>query len=176
MSDDVGAQVGSRIKELRTERAMTLSALAAAAGIGKGSLSEIESGSRNPTLATLYAVAGPLGVPLTTLLDDRVGARVASDGVTARLLDARHHDDGSTVEVYELELEHGRTRTSPAHGAGVVEHLLVTRGRMSAGRIGREIEIGPGESAQWVSDVVHSYRAIGDTGAEGVLVIRTSAG
>jgi XRE family transcriptional regulator, regulator of sulfur utilization len=48
-----GIAVGARIRALRTERGLSLSALAAAAGIGKGSLSELETGHRNPTLDTL---------------------------------------------------------------------------------------------------------------------------
>ena len=76
--------MGARIRALRTERGLSLSALAAAAGIGKGSLSELESGRRNPTLDTLYAVAGPLGVPLAVLLDFDAGAVVADEGFEAR--------------------------------------------------------------------------------------------
>ena len=81
--------------------------------MGKGSLSEIENGIRNPTLGTLYALAGALGVPLATLIADRAGARISAPGIEARLLDVTR-DDGQTVEVYRLRIEPGvRTTRSP---------------------------------------------------------------
>jgi quercetin dioxygenase-like cupin family protein len=140
--------------------------------VGKGSLSEIEHGARNPTLGTLYALAGALGLPLATLLAGRAGARLASPGVEALLLDVSTAG-GTTVEVYRLRLESGAQHRSVAHGPGVVEHLLVTAGRARAGRSGQEVEIGTGGSAEWVSDVPHTYAALGGEPVESVLVIRS---
>ncbi|WP_265523589.1 helix-turn-helix domain-containing protein [Oerskovia flava] len=173
MDDRTTELVGERIRSLRAERAISLSALAAAAGIGKGSLSELEHGARNPTLATLYAVAGALQVPLSALLAERVGAEVASDGVSARLLDTRHHD--GTTEVYALHLDAGAHRRSPGHGPGVVEHLLVTRGAVRAGRTGQEVDVEVGGHTTWVSDGPHGYDALGGSPADAVLVIRSPA-
>ena len=65
--DDLARLVGERLRAARQEHGLSLGALAEAAHVGKGSLSEIENGARNPTLGTLYALAGALGVPLATL-------------------------------------------------------------------------------------------------------------
>jgi quercetin dioxygenase-like cupin family protein len=54
-----------------------------------------------------------------------------------------------------------------------VEHLLVTSGRVRAGRLGEERDLAAGQSAQWISDVVHSYAPLGDDLVEAVLVIRS---
>ena len=126
--DDLARLVGERLRAARHERGLSLAALAEAAGIGKGSLSEIENGARNPTLSTLYALADTLGVPLATLLAERAGARISSPGIEARLLDVSR-DDGAIVEVYRLRLDPGARHRSAAHGPGVTEHLLVTAGR-----------------------------------------------
>ena len=174
--DDLTRLVGDRLRAARRERGLSLGALAEAARVGKGSLSEIENGVRNPTLGTLYALAGALGVPLATLIADRPGVRVASPGIEARLLDVSRdpgYDGGQTVEVYRLRIEPGHTHRSPAHGPGVTEHLLVTSGRARAGRLGEETEIGPGQAAQWVSDATHGYAALGPDPVESVLVIRS---
>lgn len=174
--DDLARLTGERLRAARRERGLSLGALAEAAHVGKGSLSEIENGVRNPTLGTLYALAGALGVPLATLLADRPGVRVASPGIEARLLDVSRdagHDGGQTVEVYRLRIEAGHGHRSPAHGPGVTEHLLVTSGRARAGRLGEETEIGPGQAAQWASDVPHGYTALGPDPVESVLVIRS---
>src|SRR5579859_1189693 len=100
---DLARLVGERIRSARQERGLSVGALALAAHVGKGSLSEIENGSRNPTMGTLYALAGALGVPLATLIADRPGVRVASPGIEARLLDVSHDPGpggGQIVEVY----------------------------------------------------------------------------
>ena len=172
--DDLSRLVGARLRAARRERGLSLGALAAAAGVGKGSLSEIENGARNPTLGTLYALAGVLGVPLATLLDERADTRVSSPGVEGRLLDVSR-EDGHTVEVYRLRIEPGTVHRSIPHGPGVTEHLLVTAGRARAGRAGEETEAGPGETATWVSDVPHTYAALGHSPVESVLVIRSPA-
>jgi transcriptional regulator with XRE-family HTH domain len=173
--DDLAHIVGERLRAARHERGLSLGALADAAGVGKGSLSEIENGTRNPTLATLYSLAGALGVPLAILLAGQAGARIASPGIEARLLDVSN-DEGQSVEVYRLRLEPGTVHRSVPHGEGVTEHLLVTAGRARAGRAGEEAEIGPGESAQWLSDVPHTYTALGTSPADAVLVIRSGTG
>jgi transcriptional regulator with XRE-family HTH domain len=172
--DDLPHLVGTRLRAARHERGLSLGALAAAAQVGKGSLSEIENGTRNPTLGTLYALAGVLGVPLATLLDERANARVFSPGVDARLLDVSH-EEGHTVEVYRLRIEPGTVHQSVPHGPGVTEHLLVTAGRVRAGRPGEETEAAPGETVSWVSDVPHSYASLGPSAVESVLVIRSPA-
>ena len=182
--DDLARLTGERLRAARRERGLSLGALAEAARVGKGSLSESENGARNPTLGTLYALAGALGVPLATLIADRPGTRVASPGIEARLLDVSRDagsDAGSgggsgrgqTVEIYRLRIEPGHIHRSPAHGPGVTEHLLVTSGRARAGRRGEETEVGPGQAAQWVSDVPHTYAALGPGPVESVLVIRS---
>jgi transcriptional regulator with XRE-family HTH domain len=168
--EDLAQLVGERVRAERQARGLSVGALAAAAHVGKGSLSELENGARNPTMSTLYALAGALGVPLATLIADRPGVRVASPGVEARLLDVSH-DGGQTVEVYRLHLDAGVRYRSPAHLPGVVEHLLVTAGRARIGRLGQEEEIGAGQAAQWASDGDHSYTALGDDPVESVLTI-----
>lgn len=169
MTDRLSA-VGRRIKVLRSEQGMTLSTLAARAGIGKGTLSELETGQRNPTLETLYALAKPLRVPLVALLGEEPGAEASDDVVSARLMGVRHHDDGGITEVYWLTIAADGSRLSPAHGAGVTEHLLVVRGSATVGRVGEQHLIGAGESHTWLSNDDHSYAAAGE-GAVAVLTI-----
>lgn len=172
MDAELAAAIGARIRAARQQAGLSVSALAARAGIGKGSLSELENGTRNPTLSTLYALAGAVRVPLATLLVE-TGSLVASPGIEARLLDARRHADGTTVEVYLLRLLPGQTHRSGAHGPGVTEHLLVTHGRARAGVVGHEQEVGVGMTAVWVSDAEHVYEALDGEPVEAVLTIRT---
>ncbi|HWJ66015.1 MAG TPA: XRE family transcriptional regulator [Nocardioides sp.] len=167
------AGVGPRIRALREARGLSLSALAAQAGIGKGSLSELETGRRNPTLDTLYAVAGPLGVPLAALLDDHDGAVAAGEGIVATRVRVLR-EPARTTEVYLLRLAAGAERRSPAHVPGVEEQLVVLAGSGEVAYDDRVLGFGEGDHVRFPADRPHAYRA-GADGFEAVNVIVTPA-
>lgn len=166
------AVVGARIRQARQDRGISLSALARDAGIGKATLSQLEAGDRNPTIETLYAICGPLGVPLSVLVGESGGAQAAAaGGMRTVLLDLRHRPDGTTIEVFRLDFPAGARHTSPAHGRAVTEHLVVTAGAVRV-RTAGSVLVHAGESTTWVSSRRHSYAAVGGA-AEAVLVITT---
>jgi transcriptional regulator with XRE-family HTH domain len=174
---ELSATVAARIGRLRRDREWSLSSLASRAGIGKATLSEIEAGRRNPTLETLYAVAGALDVPLVQLIsapsERRAGEhpRVEGAAVVATLLES-WEDPGMTTELYRLAIRPGARQVSPAHGAGVTEHLTVVSGRVLVGPVGAPIEAGAGDHVSWSGATDHVYEARSAGEAEAVLVIR----
>lgn len=168
---DLARAVGLRVRELRQARGLSLSELARQASLGKGTLSELESGQRNPTLETLYALSAPLGVGLASLIaehaETKAGISLDGYGATTVLLDVIE-GDGFLTEVYRLTILPGVRHVSPSHGAGVRERLVVVSGRVFAGRNDSPGEAGPGESLEWFSDAEHSYESLT---AESVLAI-----
>lgn len=172
-AEEYAADVGAQVRAARAARGQSLSALAAQARIGKGSLSEIETGRRNPTLSTLYALANALDVPLARLLAERSGSELSSPGITARLLESDHQADGATVEVYTLLLAPGHLHRSEAHPAGVTEHLYLTSGRARVGPLGALRVVRAGGSRTWPADTAHGYEALDGQPARGVLTILT---
>jgi transcriptional regulator with XRE-family HTH domain len=174
LASQPGIAVGARIRALRAERGLSLSALASAAGIGKGSLSELETGRRNPTLDTLYALAGPLGVPLASLVDFRDGSVVADEGFETVLLHTER-TAVATSEVWLLRVRAGTTRSSPAHTAGVVEQLVVLAGACRIEYGDRLLDLVTGGHGAWPADVPHRYTATGDADLRAINVIVTPA-
>lgn len=150
-----GATAGARIRAARTEQGLSLSALAARAGIGKATLSELEAGHRNPTLDTLYALAGPLGVPLAALVAE--DAQVVGDGALMSYRMHVRHDPGRTTEVYLVRVRPGATRTSPAHAAGAREQLVVLAGEGALDIGDARVELVAGTHHEWAADVPHAY-------------------
>ena len=61
--------IGRRIRQLRTERGMTLDELAGAVDRAPSQLSMIENGRREPKLTLLRAIARALGTTLDALLE-----------------------------------------------------------------------------------------------------------
>jgi transcriptional regulator with XRE-family HTH domain len=57
--------VGSRLRQLRTERDMSMRALARASGLSTNALSMIERSRTSPSVSTLYKLAEALEVPIT---------------------------------------------------------------------------------------------------------------
>ena len=58
--------IGVQVRQLRRRVGITVSELAAAAGLSGGMLSKIENGQISPSLASLQSLAGALNVPITT--------------------------------------------------------------------------------------------------------------
>lgn len=88
------AQVGPRLKRIRTKRGVSMSALAEATGISKSTLSRLETGQRRPSLELLLPIARAHQVPL----DELVGApEVGDPRIRSKPLirDARHAEDTS---------------------------------------------------------------------------------
>ncbi|HEU5356923.1 MAG TPA: XRE family transcriptional regulator [Actinocrinis sp.] len=78
IDDPVLDAIGSRLRELRQQRGMTLSGLCADTGISISTLSRLESGGRKPTLELLLPLARAYQVPLDELvgLPDQADPRV----------------------------------------------------------------------------------------------------
>ncbi len=58
--------IGVQVRQLRRRVGITVSELAASAGLSGGMLSKIENGQISPSLSSLQALAGALNVPITT--------------------------------------------------------------------------------------------------------------
>ena len=164
-------QVGRRLGRLRVERGLSLSELARRSGLGKATLSELESGRRNPTLETLYAVTTVLGVPLSAVLTPGVArAGLSGEAVTA-VLTERYKDAAVVTDVFRIRIRAGAVQESAAHIPGTQEDLLVLGGTARVGDPAAPLTAGPGEHAHWAADRPHVYSAP-DGDVEAVLFVR----
>ncbi|RKE06785.1 XRE family transcriptional regulator [Catellatospora citrea] len=163
--------VGPRLRHLREQAGISLSELARRANVGKATLSGLENGTRNPTLDTLWSVTAALGVPITTLLSGRQAGVMRGTAVEATLLQV-FDDDTVTYELYRMVVPPGTTQASPAHHAGVTEHITVFDGVLRAGPADAPLTAHPGEHISWQSDVPHLYEAVGDHPVHATLLIR----
>ncbi|MFD0593301.1 helix-turn-helix domain-containing protein [Catellatospora coxensis] len=105
--------------------------MARRANVGKATLSGLENGTRNPTLDTLWSVTAALGVPITALLAGGQTGVVRGTAVEATLLQV-FDDEAVTYELYRMVVPPGAVQSSPAHHAGVTEHITVFSGVLRA--------------------------------------------
>jgi transcriptional regulator with XRE-family HTH domain len=146
--------------------------------VSKGTLSALESGTGNPTVETLDALTDTLGVT--------VGMLVADEGNRPQIMRAEQGEwvEGSAVglrrvdrllgrgmiDMYEATFAAGVRRESEGHAPGVLEHLLVTSGRLLVGPVGETTDLDAGDRITFAGDGPHVYEALGDD-AQAVLLI-----
>lgn len=159
------ADVGRRLRALRTERGLSLSSLARQAGLGKGTLSELETGQRNPTLDTLFAVTSALRLPLSAALP--AGAAAPPDAVGETVI-AWLVEQLPGVDVYRLQVASSGVQHSDPHAPGVREQVLVVQGRLRVA--GGDVLLGPGGVHEYAGDAPHVWEALEPVSA--VLVMR----
>jgi len=162
--------IAAAIQRERAKAGLSLSALAARAGIAKSTLSQLEAGKGNPSIETLWALASALDVPFSflfetpaptvTLIRSDEGPVLSSDHaeVLATLLSAS--SPAMRRDIYRMQIEPGAARHSPGHPVGSVEHAVVCAGRARVGPKGQEAEIGPGDYFAYNAESDHSYEAL----------------
>src|SRR6266516_5582005 len=69
--DDLVRAVAANVRSLRLEAGLTLAELAAAAGLGKSTLAQLESGKANPSVETLWAIAAALKVSFARVVEEQ---------------------------------------------------------------------------------------------------------
>jgi transcriptional regulator with XRE-family HTH domain len=153
------AEVGSRLRQARTQRGMTLTALAAATGISKSTLSRLEGGQRKPSLELLL----PIAQAHRMSLDKLVGAPEVGDPrvrFTPRVRNGRivvpltRQPGGlhAWKVVIPPESDEPELRTHEGH-----EWLYVLSGKMRLILADHDITMGPGEVAEFDTRLPHWF-------------------
>lgn len=163
MERDVLAEVGPRLKAVRLEKAATLRAVAETTGISVSTLSRLESGQRRPALELLLPLARAYGVALDELVgapdtgDPRVRLRPVKRGrMTVVPLSQRP----GGVQAYKLLLPARREDPELQTHEGY-EWMYVLDGRLRLALGTQDLELGPGEAAEFDTRVPHWFGAAG---------------
>ena len=156
---DVLNEVGPRLRRLRTQRGVTLTALAETTGISKSTLSRLESGGRRPSLELLLPIAQAHRVPL----DELVGAPEVGDprvrmparevnGMTAVPLTR----SAGSLQAFKLVIPATRAPYEPKTHEGY-EWLYVLSGRLRLILAGHDLVLPAGEAAEFDTRLPHCF-------------------
>ena len=170
------AEVGPRLRRLRNERGVTLTALAAATGISKSTLSRLESGQRKPSLELLLPIALFHRVPL----DDLVGApelgdpriRLRPRSRNGRAVVPLTQQPGGHAWKVVIPPEAGEPTLRTHHG---YEWVYVLSGQLRLILAEHDITMGPGEVAEFDTRLPHWFGPASDEPVE-ILSVHGSEG
>jgi transcriptional regulator with XRE-family HTH domain len=159
--------VGPRLRRVREQRGLTLTAAAERTGISKSTLSRLETGGRRPSLELLLPLARAYQVPL----DDLVGAPEVGDPrirlkprtVNGRTVVPLTRPGG--VQAWKIVIPTTQSEPRPRAHDGF-EWLYVLSGRMRLVLGDRDEVLGVGEAAEFDTRVPHWFGSTGEGPAE----------
>ena len=179
-------ELGDTIKARRARQGLTLGGLAARTGVSRAMLSEIERGTKNPTIRIVCQIAEGLGTTVSELIGEGpppesrapVIVRAAErqtlvdpqTGVTRQQLAPTYLRRGVEVLWYRLPAR-AATGTFPAHRPGVIEQLTVVRGALRCQIGDDEALLAAGDALFFDADLAHAFANPADEPCEYLLII-----
>lgn len=170
----LAAAVGARVRQERQARRWTLDQLAAATGVSRRMLVNVEQGAANPSVGTLLRISDALGVGLPALVEPprprpvkvtRAGAGAAlwhSDAGGRGVLVAGT-EPPDVLELWDWVLGPGDQHASEAHTAGTRELLQVQEGAITLEAGDQVATLSAGDAVAFPGDVAHRYANPGQT-------------
>ena len=173
--------VGTRLRQLREQRNMSMRSLATASGLSANALSMIERGKTSPSVSTLYKLATAMGVPITTFFGEPTTKQKAifmhaqerprvpfSRGVWEGLGGEQF---SGRVEPFMLTLESGATSGPHTMAHTGHEFVFCLRGQLEY-HVEKEIyTLESGDSLLFAANLNHRWRNPGKNVTNALIVL-----
>ena len=173
------AAIATNLRRLRELAGFSIGELGRRAGVAKSTVSNLEAGTGNPSIETLWALARALEATFAQLVEEpRTSVRVMRAGSApivpadgspygVRLLDSIRR---ARCDLYVVESDPGPSRHAEAHPPGTIEHIVITSGALRCGPVGDEVTLAEGDYAVFAGDVQHGYETL-EPGTRAFLVM-----
>jgi transcriptional regulator with XRE-family HTH domain len=169
-SFDLIGLLATSIRRERERAGLSMTELAKRARIAKSTLSQLESGTGNPSVETLWALATALGVQFSRLVEPprpqvriiRAGQRPVAyaehSSYAAALLSSS--PQATRRDLYWAEAEPGSIRHSEPHPPGTIEHVVICTGAARLGPTGDPVRLERGDYVTYPGDAPHVFEAL----------------
>ena len=166
LEDDISLRTGRAVKQQREALGLSLRTLAARSGISSSMISDIERGTKSPTVVTVVRLAQALGVSAASLVDGgtgpapRISVLRRGEGAggehPARWKSLKPEARDSRIDIVRFEIPPS-TSLGPAaaHAPGTVEHMHVAAGSVRVTVGDETAELAAGDSCSCRTDVPH---------------------
>ncbi len=167
LEDDVSLRTGRAVKRRREAAGFSLRMLAARSGISSSMISDIERGSKSPTVINVVRLARALGVDAAALVDGgpepapRIRILRSGEGAGGEL-PARWESlgpaaPGSRIDFMRFQIPPSTALgPSTAHAPGTVEHMHVAMGTVRVTVGDETAELAAGDSCSCRTDAPHA--------------------
>lgn len=174
--------IGARVKRERQARGWTLDQLAAAAGVSRRMLINVEHGTVNPSVGTLLRISDALGVGLPALVEPPQpkpvkvtraghGATLWSSAAGGRGVLVAGTEPPDVVELWDWTLAPGDQHVSEAHLSGTRELAQVLASTIVVTVADQSVTLDAGDAIAFPGDVAHAYTNPGPQSARFSLVV-----
>ncbi|WP_347469882.1 helix-turn-helix domain-containing protein [Burkholderia stagnalis] len=160
------SSIGNKIRVLRRQLKLTLDVTAAAAGISKPFLSQVERGRATPSIASLVGIAKALGVTIDHFVgppDDTPPAcpgeplpRAGAEMLAGAFAQLSHLTNGTKLDAMLFRIPVGEAAAEVASYTGE-EFLYVMNGQVELTLDDRTVVLKAGETAHYESTVSHAW-------------------
>jgi len=166
LEDDISLRTGRALKQQREALGLSLRMLAARSGISSSMISDIERGTKSPTVITVVRLAQALGVSAAALVDGgtgpapRISVLRRDEGAggehPARWKNLKPAAADSRIDIVRFQIPPA-TSLGPAaaHAPGTVEHMHVAAGSVRVTVGDETAELAAGDSCSCRTDVPH---------------------
>jgi len=170
---------GTRLRELRLRRGLTLENLAECSGLSRGFLSRLESGGRQASIAAVLTLSQVLDVSLSFLFESPlalepcviVRGAEAEERTSNGLRYASLSNAGRFSRLQPLRVRVSASRRGKEHFQHKGEEwIYVLSGSLVLSLAGHTYELGPGDAAHFESRLPHRLIAAGPQDAHVLLV------
>lgn len=168
---EISEIIGENLRHVRQARSLSLGQLAEMSGVSKMMLSQIEKGTSNPSINTVWKIADALQVPYTALLERRTegGTVISANDIPVQDLDLDsgelrcyyHNTQERCFELFEMTIKPDRMYVSEGHGERTDEYVLVVNGTLEITLDDGGHMLHAGDAISFHSDRTHSYRNAG---------------
>ncbi|ALB47415.1 MULTISPECIES: helix-turn-helix domain-containing protein [Clostridium] len=162
--------IGSKLKEIRNKRELSLDEAAKLTGVSKAMLGQIERGQSNPTVSTLWKISTGLKVSFSFFIDEEQDELeivdqnnidpIIEDDARMKLYPIFPFDANRGFEIFTIELEPGCNHVSTPHSDGVEEYIIVTQGEVEIDIDDQKYSLQKGNSIKFVANISHKYRNV----------------
>lgn len=174
--------IGDRVARQRQRRGWTLDQLAAAAGVSRRTIVNVEQGSANPSVGTLLKLGDALGVGLPVLVEPSsprpLDVTRSGDGAVlwrgqagGRGMLVAATDGPDVVELWEWTLGPNDRHDSDGHVAGTRELVHVVDGVVTVQVAGESVVLEAGDAVAFAGDAAHAYVNVGSEPARFALTV-----
>ncbi len=166
---DLARHISVTLQLLRKQRGWSLDKTAAATGVSKAMLGQIERGESSPTVATLWKIATGFQTSFSTFLEPSAAPQTLWLGDSAAEI---NHMTGGNIaakaiipfdptfgfELLQVTLPAGIEYHSAAHANGVTEHVIPLNGALEVLIEGQWQQLTVGDAVRFDASKAHGYR------------------